>query len=298
MVMWLLERLHFVVNTEKSFGVGDALDDANPRSRFREACGIEAFNGVDITPLRLSRRLVSPTLNDSDHQAGLGVGLVDLVNQAFLYDYRALRQWICSKLRARKWFRTCLRISRGDYEEFTTAIVHGRESWVNIAAPFVIVDDNTDTQWKAFGSKFDTYPYRPFDPDFIGPKPFRLCDQMGTWSSMALVTVVKSREGKFPVSATRPGHSRLSFGDQVLDLDEVRKFHLFVDDGQPHDENDYFTWMLRARRAPGAMPQFEVDATGNVTLRPRDLKWSRTWVSLSRPARLHTQSKGDEGNRR
>lgn len=43
----LLEALHFHINMDKSFP---------PRSIFKESCGIEALSGVDVSPLRISRK--------------------------------------------------------------------------------------------------------------------------------------------------------------------------------------------------------------------------------------------------
>jgi hypothetical protein len=42
----LLKRLHFIVNEEKSY---------EPDADFKEACGMEAFRGFDVSPLRMSR---------------------------------------------------------------------------------------------------------------------------------------------------------------------------------------------------------------------------------------------------
>lgn len=44
----LLKALHFKVNEDKSYG---------PYSQFLEACGMEAWCGTDVTPLRLSRKI-------------------------------------------------------------------------------------------------------------------------------------------------------------------------------------------------------------------------------------------------
>lgn len=42
-----LQRLHFIVNEDKSYG---------PYTSFTEACGVEAYLGVDVSPCRLPRR--------------------------------------------------------------------------------------------------------------------------------------------------------------------------------------------------------------------------------------------------
>jgi hypothetical protein len=45
---WVLDQLNFTVNTDKSY---------DSSTSFREACGIEAYKGHDVTPLRLSRKI-------------------------------------------------------------------------------------------------------------------------------------------------------------------------------------------------------------------------------------------------
>jgi hypothetical protein len=235
--VYLLEKCGFTVNKSKSFGYDTGQDTLSENHVFREACGIECFDGEDITPLRLSRRLVSPTNNMSDHQAGLGVGLIDLVNRSFLFGYKTLRRWVNDQLVRHKWYRTCLRLSAADYEEFSADILLKRKSWITCAVPFVITDDLCDTQWRAFAFRSG------------------LADPLHRMS--ILVSIAKPRK-----TVT-----------------------------QRHDENDYFSWCLEARNDSVAVEEFSIDDTGIVTIRPRDLKWSKAWVGLQRPARLQLQSK-------
>jgi hypothetical protein len=231
-VVALLTEFGFTVNDSKSFGVDDTGDGVH---RFREACGIEALDGRDITPLRLSRRLVSLTNNTSDRQAGYGVGMIDLLNRCYLRGFMHLRRWVNDQLIGHKWYRTCLRLSSSDYREFSAAILSHRQSWITAAVPFVITDDLSDTQWRAFRSR-------------SGLKdPLHRCS--------VLVTVAK------PAHAVHP----------------------------PRDSNDYFSWCLYARDRSVAEDTFVIDDTGVVTIRPRDLKWSKAWVSLQRPAQLRLQ---------
>lgn len=220
-----LEFLGFTVNRSKSFtGSTDS-----PTFRFREACGLEAVNGCDITPLRLSRRLVSITDNDADHQAGYGVGQIDLINRAYLYGFHVLRRWLNDQLKGHYWYRTALRISRSDYLEFEEAVCRSKRSWVRVAAPYVITDDSSDTQWRAFATRAGS------------TSPIQQCE--------ARVSLIRVRN--------RTKHQ---------------------------DGNDYFTWCLA--QATGAVDEneFVLDDMGIVTLRPRDLKWSKGWVVLSRAA--------------
>jgi hypothetical protein len=142
-VIEVLEALHFTVNRSKSF-----YDDSGDHF-FREACGVECLDGENITPLRLSRRLVSLSNNDSQHQAGLGVGMVDLYNRTYLYGFFTLRSWITTLLNKYAWFHSLLRISESDYRDFAYAIRNRLQPWVRVVAPFVITDDNCDTQWRS-----------------------------------------------------------------------------------------------------------------------------------------------------
>jgi hypothetical protein len=220
----ILSQLGFAVNSTKSFG--DRYPDVVP---FREACGIEALGGKDITPLRISRRMPSVTDNDSDHQAGLGVGLVDFYNRVFLRGFDTLRRWLNDVLIRHRWFRTIVRVSLSDYQAFEKSIALGARPWIFVATPFVIVPDGTDTQWRAYGSRSD-YP-------------------TGLQRLQGLVTVAVPRR--------RPMH---------------------------HDSNDYYSWCLQQVNDPVADDTFVIDDTGIVTIRPRDLKWSKAWVILQRKA--------------
>jgi hypothetical protein len=249
----VLTHFGFEVNATKSFfdraeAVGD---DVKQSHLFREACGIECLDGEDITPLRLSRRLVSVTDNDSDRLAGQGVGLVDLVNRAYLYGYHELRRWIVSELRRHKWFRTCLRVSLSDYCCFCKAVARGLTPWVRVAIPFVITDDACDTQWRCFAARGGV--------------------KVPVQQAQAKVTVARPRSGKQPaVSRLKTTSVRLPSGRTDTH----------------HDENDYFSWCLAQVTDPVASDEFVLDDTGVVTIRSQDLKWSKSWVTLTRVAHL------------
>lgn len=219
-VIKVLEYFHFTVNTDKSF-----INDVEGLSYFREACGVECLDGEDVTPLRLSRRLVSLTRNDSDRLAGQGVGMVDLLNRAYLYGYRNLRRWINDVLIHHKWYRTIMRLDFDRYEDFVRSIEEGRPSWLRVTMPFVIVDPGTATQWRSFGCRFQ------LNGDIQTP--------------LARITVARVRPKR-----------------------------------QHHDENDYFTWCLEKVTRKAVDRTFEIDDTQIVTIRPRDLKWSQTWIPV------------------
>lgn len=127
----ILSYLHFTVNSSKSYrGTGPI--------RFREACGLEACNGHEITPLRLSRRLLAPSRMETMSDANTGAGLVDLINQAYMYGYRSLRRLLNEWAAESPHFHTVFRVDATDYSRYS-----------NVVQPHFIVDDMTATQWKA-----------------------------------------------------------------------------------------------------------------------------------------------------
>lgn len=254
----LVETLTFFgfdVNVSKSF-YGDRTCVLNGRevepAHFREACGIECLNGEDITPLRLSRRLVSATDNRSTKLAGQGVGLIDLVNRAYLYHYSTLRRVLCTWLSRYKWFRSCMYLAASDYKAFVQSIKDGREPYVRVTAPFIITDDACDTNWRAFQVRYVV--------------------QHGIQEHEALVTAVKPRQADLPLER---GPQPLRFRSKESKRTQLRK-----------DSNDYFSWVVNVVARNSAEVKYELDATGIATLRTRDLVWSTKWVVLQRPALL------------
>lgn len=80
-----LSALHFKVNRKKTFG-GYSV------TPFREACGIEALEGQDVTPLRLSRRLCIEGTGTISCSPGVLSAWTDLANRAYMYSYANLRE--------------------------------------------------------------------------------------------------------------------------------------------------------------------------------------------------------------
>lgn len=76
-VSYLLQQLGFSVNTEKSFTSQSLL--------FRESCGVEAFWGYNVTPLRYRGR-------HAQDDAELVPSLISLANSAKLYGFRRVRE--------------------------------------------------------------------------------------------------------------------------------------------------------------------------------------------------------------
>lgn len=241
----------FDVNSDKSFWDTEpgVENQGAERHRFREACGIEAFDGVDITPLRLSRRLKSLTMNSSTRLAGEGVGMIDLVNRAFLFNYPTLRDFLVRILDRYKWFRTCRYLSISDYNTFVEDIRERRPSSIWVTLPFVITPDESDTQWRCFGS--------------------RTPEQSRVHETEARVTVCVA--GK-PASPPQRGPFNRGFISK-----ESRRWQTRL------DSNDYFSWTVNVVTKPDDQVEVDLDATGIVTIRARDLKWSEKWVPVPRP---------------
>jgi hypothetical protein len=79
-VIEALEALHFLVNRDKSYGHG---------SLFTESCGIEAWKGKDVSPLRISRRWDHVArVNGLTYHSGTGASQLDcyyqMANEALL----------------------------------------------------------------------------------------------------------------------------------------------------------------------------------------------------------------------
>jgi hypothetical protein len=86
----LLTALHFTVNTKKSYWSTECL--------FREACGLEGYAGVDITPLRLSRHR-EPTIGCLVEPGHVGT-IVDETNEALRHGLLDLRHWLIVEARS------------------------------------------------------------------------------------------------------------------------------------------------------------------------------------------------------
>jgi len=88
-VILTLESLGFILNRSKSF---------DSCARFRESCGGEGYDGVDVTPLRISRRFESVRGRITSGHASQYEGLVDLANSSYVYGFSLLRIWIIKSL--------------------------------------------------------------------------------------------------------------------------------------------------------------------------------------------------------
>lgn len=82
-LLYSLTSYGFIINEDKTF--------TNVKSRFRESCGYEWYNGGNVTPLRISRKFAGLP---SRHQHSQVLGLVDLTNAAYIESYMSLYRFL------------------------------------------------------------------------------------------------------------------------------------------------------------------------------------------------------------
>lgn len=131
----ILSACHFVVNREKSFYEGQT-------ACFREACGVWAFGGADITPLRLSRRLALSKDNSGDHckvSVPQSAGWIDLANESFRRGYYRLNRGIHAFLSECPWYYHVYRVGY---------FVEKEKEASAMPAPYFLTFDANATQWK------------------------------------------------------------------------------------------------------------------------------------------------------
>lgn len=66
--------------------------------RFRESCGYEGYDGVEVTPLKISRKFLSVSGAITSCHASLFEGLVDMANSAYRYKMPLLRAYVVQLL--------------------------------------------------------------------------------------------------------------------------------------------------------------------------------------------------------
>jgi hypothetical protein len=77
----------FTPNEDKTFG---------QPYRFRESCGVDTYDGADVTPMKIGRRFTSRKIHI--RSASVFQGLIDMANLAYVYEYRSLRRYVVDKL--------------------------------------------------------------------------------------------------------------------------------------------------------------------------------------------------------
>lgn len=77
----------FRINESKTYGGSN---------RFRESCGMDAYDGVDVSPLRISRKFSAERI--SARSPGVFQGIIDLANAANVRGFLLLRHYLVDKL--------------------------------------------------------------------------------------------------------------------------------------------------------------------------------------------------------
>lgn len=83
----LLTLCGFTINEGKSYA---------GNSRFRESCGCDAYDGVDVTPMKIGRRFSSRQCHI--RSTSVFGGLKDMANDCLTYEFPLLRQYLVSRL--------------------------------------------------------------------------------------------------------------------------------------------------------------------------------------------------------
>jgi len=84
-LVMVLEAIGFIVNSSKSY---------NSPYRFRESCGGEGYDGVRVTPLKISRRFASIRGRIGTRRASEFTGLIELANACYAHHLPLVRAWI------------------------------------------------------------------------------------------------------------------------------------------------------------------------------------------------------------
>jgi hypothetical protein len=133
-VISLLEQYGFIVNKTKSFiGQGP--------SPFREACGLFACGGTNVTPLRIGRGFQSMTGTVTTSSAGRWSSLISLINESYDYGFRQLRSFANAVARDSEAYY-------GFYRSDPDLEYH--------VEPSIVTDYGTDTNYRIRSRRSDT----------------------------------------------------------------------------------------------------------------------------------------------
>lgn len=202
----LLDLLHFTVNKTKSF-------HSTHGHIFREACGMWALDGEEVTPLRLSRRLYW----EGGHTPSEAVGWMHLYNDALRYGFLALRRCINCICAGLPWFEKSMRVSitheraqfDGMYvltfeEACTNYQIRSRAAWVTAA------------NWRC-GSRncgYQRVQHRAVVPVSRGTaRPVSDESRYFSWMLRTLLTD-REREDITPIQAKEPAASVLRWAEK------------------------------------------------------------------------------------
>lgn len=142
----ILSELHFQVNDEKSFADRQC-------HTFREACGVEAIDGVDITPFRISRRYVGALEATSVVKGGLPdpasfLGYVDGLNRLLCHGYLHTRKLLMNPLCQASYHRKLWRVSYSQFTADSARWSRGESSIGQYPCPTLLTPDCTEANWQ------------------------------------------------------------------------------------------------------------------------------------------------------
>lgn len=161
----ILSMLRFVVNDDKTFAGQGPL-------KFREACGMFAVNGQNVTPFQISRKYIgvlnvigterwSKRVKLMVPSAAPTLGLVDMLNRLTVsglwHTRRALLSMVCCK----PWLKRMWRITLSDFRADEARINKGMTPMFDCPCPTLITFDHVDANWQFKTRKGREIPNRP-----------------------------------------------------------------------------------------------------------------------------------------
>lgn len=167
----ILVDLHFALNFDKSF-------TARGTSNFREACGIECLDGIDVTPLRIPRGLKVHVDSHLSHSERVSSpedvsSWVELANAAFSASMVCLRSTILVDLQARfSEFRLLPFTNQSEYES-------REEHWTDSMRPCstrIVTYDDSCTEWHLSTRSFPPDIGRPSRQPWYGSSQYFCVD--------------------------------------------------------------------------------------------------------------------------
>lgn len=148
----ILALMRYVVNDDKTFTEKGALI-------FREACGMFALNGTDVTPFQVSRKYagVFNVLHTTKYHkevrmmlpsAAPTLGLIDMLNRLMVQGLVNTRRSLLHLLSSEKWMKRIWRVRLQDYQSDNSRIVRGLPPVSYCPAPTLITFDHVDANWQ------------------------------------------------------------------------------------------------------------------------------------------------------
>jgi hypothetical protein len=248
---FLSSLMHFRVNDGKTCrGTGTHI--------YREACGIEAIDGRDTTPLRVSRRYVGIVnlLGCDDTTPGEALGVIDFVNRCYLHGLANLRKYLDGMLALWPKFHQILRVGATDFATAYARWRTGEGAAIQLPTPYFLTDDDSCTNYRC--------RYR-FDMG-ASTSSHRECYQTPEVKAWTVIAREDSEK------------TRVYWRD---DPDDVA----YSDGWWAYTSQDvkYYHWLLQAQqwdRCSRDDRDFLTDVERRATTGSSSLKWVKRWIHL------------------